>query len=58
MAVNITMDQLQGIGIWVASQGELLVLAAKIRDKRLVYRPGTKEDGRWGQQTEHPPCAL
>ena len=52
MAAKMTSEKLQEIVIWVAAHEDIRELTAKIRDKRAVYRPITKDDGRWGHVTE------
>jgi hypothetical protein len=48
----MTSEKLQEIVIWVAAHEDIVELTAKARDKRMVYRPITEEDGHWGRVIE------
>jgi len=52
MEAKMTSEKLQEIVIWVAAHEDIVEFTAKVRDKRLVYRPITEEDGHWGRVIE------
>jgi hypothetical protein len=52
MEARMTSEKLQKIVIWVAAHEDIVELAAKVRDKRMVYRPITEEHGHWGRVIE------
>ena len=51
MAPNTTSKKLSEMITQIADH-DIVELTAKVRDNRMVYRPITKDDGRWGQVTE------
>ena len=52
MAAETTLGRLHEIAVQMASQEDIVELTAKVRDKRMVYRPITEDDGHWGRVIE------
>jgi hypothetical protein len=52
MEARMTSEKLHKIVIWVAAHEDIVELAAKVRDKRMVYRPITEEHRHWGRVIE------
>jgi hypothetical protein len=55
IAEETTLGRLHEIAVQMASQENIVELTAKVRAKRVVYRPITKDDGHWGHVTEQRP---